>query len=138
MKKEFEEIKKYLEENEDVFINIIEEFDNNDGYLNDRRFMSMEVLNDFLYKYLPNAVLLKAFNGKDLDSYNKEADEYGKFNPNRDYFRFDAYENLESSDYKDYSTFLDEYFIEKLIEEKDSLYSIKGLGDLQEILEKAI
>lgn len=137
MKKEFEDIKRYFEEDQDSFIDAIEELDSNEGYLGHYRFIPMDELDDILYRRLPKDILLNAFNGRDLDSYNKEVDEYGKFNPNRDYFRFDAYENLESSDYKDYSIFLDEEFIERLIEKRDDLYSILCLDDLQEMLEKA-
>lgn len=44
-----------------------------------------------LYNAEPKDVALKFFNGEDLDSK-------GSANPNRDYFRFDGYENIESTD----------------------------------------
>ena len=43
-----------------------------------------------LYNTEPKDVALKFFNGKDLDSR-------GAANPNRDYFRFDGYDNVEST-----------------------------------------
>lgn len=43
------------------------------------------------------------------------------FCPWREYFYYNGYANLVSSDYKDYSGHLDDYFIDSLIENYNSL-----------------
>ena len=49
-------------------------------------------------------IILKFFNGEDLDSK-------GPANPNRDYFRLNGYENVESTDYPE-EIYMDELDIE--------------------------
>jgi hypothetical protein len=66
-----------------------------------------------------------AYFGKDEESWHTDSSGkkiYDSFNPNREYFTFNGYGNLVSSDYKDYSYLLDDYFIEALIENYESLY----------------
>ena len=66
--------------------------------------------------------------------------EYGMFNPNRNYFYFNGYGNLVSSDYKDYSDKLDEYAIEEMSENRNYIDSIENdniLSGLFDELEEA-
>ena len=127
----YEEIKgrllDYFEENEDVFNDVIIELDCLDGFLDEDKFYDMEELDEYVCGS-PIEILMKAHFGKDLDSQDKP------FNPDRDYFRFNAYGNLESTDYPDYSSHLDNDFIEEVIDKKDELYTVEDNEELQEIL----
>jgi hypothetical protein len=69
--------------------------------------------------------LNRAFFGYDSESWHTDATGnkiYGSFNPNKDYFSYNGYGNLVSSNYKDYSVHLDDYFIDAVIDNKDYLY----------------
>lgn len=59
-------------------------------------------------------ICLKFFNGKDLDAR-------GAANPNRDYFRFDKYDNVESTDYpgKIYPNEIDAEIVDYIIDHLD-------------------
>lgn len=99
---------KYFEENQEVFIEVIEELDSYMGYLNNDRYYYMDELDDLFYGLKPSE-LLSRFN-------------FSKFNLNDEYFYFDGYANICSDYKKDYSGYLDQYFIDTLIEYKDLLY----------------
>lgn len=127
-----EKLLKYFKENEEVFNEVIEELDSLDGYLYDNRFYEMEELPDFVNSNSRNGItelLMRVHFGKDLDSEDRP------FNPMRDYFRFNCYGNLESTDEIDYSEYLDDEFLEAVIENKDDLYSVRENSEIQEILE---
>lgn len=62
--------------------------------------------------------------------------EYGEFNPNREYFRFNANRNLVSSDYKDYSDFLDDEFIEQLHDARGDINAIDENYELSELFDE--
>jgi hypothetical protein len=82
------------------------------------------LLNEFYNGSEPLELLQRAYFGRDED-YHTDAQGnkiYGEFNPNKDYFTYNGYGNLVSSNYKDYSYLLDDYFIEALIENYESLY----------------
>lgn len=113
-----------LEQDEQLFNTAIEELDSYNGYLGDNRYYSMDELNAFYSDAEPLELLQRAFYGHDADYYFDEYGRkiYGEFNPNREYFTYNGYGNLISSDYKDYSYLLDDYFIYKLIENADCLY----------------
>lgn len=120
-----EKLLKLFEENEQLFNETIEELDNYNGYLNDDRYYLMDELPELLSGKDPIELLNMAYFGRDDDCYITDSQgnkEYGSFNPNREYFTFNGYGNLVSSDYKDYSHLLDDYFIESLIENYESLY----------------
>lgn len=115
-----ERVKKFFEENEDAFIEAIEDLDGQNGYLGDNRYYSMNELDDLYAGEDPTFILCRAFFGYDEDTWTTDKSgekEYGAFNPMRNYFRFNGYGNLVSSDHKDYSSFLDDYFVESWIEE---------------------
>lgn len=136
-----EEIIEYFKENEDEWNECIESLDDYNGYLVDDRYWSMDNLSDFMQGMDVVDILNKAFFGYDEDSYNTLADgskEYGQFNPNREYFHFDGYANLVSSDYKDYSAFLDYYAIEQMNDHRAYINFSSELEDLFNELDEAI
>ena len=125
MEKKKELLKELFENNEELFNTTIEELDAYNGYLNDNRYYSMEELPELFSGADPIELLNRAFFGRDEDSWHTNGHgekEYGAFNPNKNYFTFNGYGNLVSSDYKDYSCFLDDYFIDSLIENQNHLY----------------
>ena len=122
-----DEMLEYFEENESEFNEVIEDLDSWCGYLGDDRYYYMEELDELYYNMKPTDILYRAFYGHDDDTYSTDSRgdrEYGEFNPNREYFYFNAYGNLVSSDYKDYTAHLDMYFIDKVISEVANLDSI--------------
>ena len=136
------DIIKYFEENEDVFNDCMEELDSYNGYLGDDRYYDMEELNDIYSGQEPQEILFRAFYGFDADTWMTDSSgnkEYGAFNPNRNYFYFNGYGNLVSSDYKDYSDKLDLYAIEAMSEDRSYIDSIEDddvLADLFDELEE--
>ena len=119
-----EELINYFESNEEDFNNTIEELDSYDGYLGDDRYYEMEMINEFYADTEPLELMNRIFYGHDEDNtWTDERGEkhYAEFNPNREYFTFNGYGNLVSSDYKDYSAHLDKWFIERVIERADDL-----------------
>ncbi len=129
----------YFENNEDVFNDCIEELDNYNGYLNDCRYYEMEMLNDFYNETEPIELLNRAFFGHDDDTWTTDASGnkiYGEFNPNREYFYYNGYGNLVSSNYKDYSEHLDKYFIEELSENRQYIDNIDDNDELKQLFDE--
>ena len=129
MKKQtIEKIIAYFNDNEEIFNACIEELDSYNGYLNDDRYYEMEMLSDFYNGTDPIELLNRAYFGYDLDNWHTDSrgDKiYGAFNPNREYFSYNGYGNLISTDYKDYSAFLDEYAITAMNENRANIYTIE-------------
>ena len=118
------ELLAYFEEHEEDFNNTIEELDSYNGFLDDDRYYCMEELDEFYHGVEPSELLNRVFYGYDADTtWTDERGEkhYGEFNPNREYFTYNGYGNLVSSDYKDYSAHLDDWFITNVIERADDL-----------------
>ncbi len=114
-----------FESNEELFNSTIEELDSYNGYLGDDRYYSMDMLSDFYNGVDPIELLDRAYFGYDADCWHTDSSGnkiYGAFNPNRDYFTHNGYGNLVSCNYKDYSAFLDDYFIDAIIENQNYLY----------------
>ena len=133
------DIIQYFKENEDVFNDCMEELDGYNGYLGDDRYYSMEELNDLYSGQEPQEILFRAFYGFDADTWSTDSSgnkTYGAFNPNRDYFYFNGYGNLVSSDYKDYSSNLDAYAIEEMIENRNDISSIEENPDLSKLFDE--
>ena len=132
----------YFENNEDLFNSCIEELDSYNGYLNDDRYYLMEDLNEFYRDTDPIELLHRVYYGHDDDTWTTDASgnkSYGEFNPNREYFYYNGYGNLVSSDYKDYSAHLDHYAIEDMSENRyyiDSIESDEQLSALFDELEE--
>ena len=137
------DIIQYFKENENVFNDCMEELDSYNGYLGDDRYYNMDELNDIYSGQEPQEILFRAFYGFDADMWMTDSSgnkEYGMFNPNRNYFYFNGYGNLVSSDYKDYSDKLDGYAIEAMSENRNYIDSIEDdniLADLFDELEEA-
>jgi hypothetical protein len=120
-----EQLKELFEQDEQLFNAAVEELDSYNGYLGDDRYYSMDELNEFYSGTEPLELLQRAFFGRDNDNWSTDSSggkRYGEFNPNREYFKYNGYGNLVSSDYKDYSYLLDDYFISVLIENAEYLY----------------
>ena len=132
----------WFKNNDDEFVEVIEELDQWDGFLGDDRYYEMDELDEVYDGEEPSEVLRRAFYGYDEDSWTYDSHgekNYGPFNPNREYFHLNGYANLVSTDYKDYSTYLDEYFIQELIDNRDKLnleYRLEEL--LDELLEEEV
>lgn len=128
----------YLRNNEETFNDLIEELDNYNGYLGDDRYYDMEELDELYSGVNASEVLTRAFYGHDdetfeLDSEGNKDFSRSTFNPNRNYFYYNGYGNLVSSDFKDYSYRLDEYFIKDMI---DNQCYLDIPYDLQELIDK--
>ena len=133
----YEQIIKFFENNEDTFIECIEELDSYNGYLNDDRYYEMELLNEFYNSTEPIELLYRTFYGYDADNYTFDSSgnkTNSEFNPNREYFKYNGYGNLVSTNYKDYSDKLDNYFIDALIENKQEINSIEENEELQQLI----
>lgn len=129
----------YFEENNDIFADCIEELDSYNGYLGDDRYYSMDELDEFYNGVEPSEILRRAFYGYDSETYTTDSSgnrEYGAFNPNRDYFTYNGYGNLVSSDYKDYSDKLDRYAVEEMSENRYYIDSIESDGDLAALFDE--
>lgn len=121
----------FYKQNTEAFVNDIEELDNWEGCLGDERIVDMEELDDYYQGTEPFEVLRRAFFG--YDDVNSTLDQKAPFNPNRDYFYINCYGNLVSTDERDYSAYLDEEFVEDIIDNASNLDLSDGA---QEILEK--
>lgn len=129
----------YFENNEDVFNDCMEELDGYNGYLGDDRYYSMDELDEFYRDSDPLEILRRAYYGRDDDTYTTDSNgnkTYGEFNPNRDYFYYNGYGNLVSSDYKDYSHLLDNYAIEAMNENRCYIDSIDNDEELTALFDE--
>lgn len=130
---------KYFEENESVFNDCIEELDSYNGYLTDDRYYFMEEIDELYNGTNPLEVLERAYYGYDAGTWHTDSrgeKEYGAFNPNRDYFKFNGYGNLVSTDYKDYSVHLDKYVIEDMSENRRYIDSIESDAELSQLFDE--
>lgn len=133
------DIIEYFEENESIFERCIEELDSYNGYLNDDRYYEMEYLNEFYQGTDPIDILYRAYYGHDADSWTTNSHgekEYSEFNPNRDYFTYNGYGNLVSTDYKDYSSHLDSYCIESMSDNRYYIDTIDEYDDLKMLFDE--
>lgn len=138
-----EEIRKniitYFENNEEEYNEVIEELDGYNGILGDDRYYNMDEFDELHTGLTPMEVLERTYYGGDDDT--KDANGMrGEFNPNRAYFYYNGYGNLCSTDYKDYTDHLDEYFLDDLIDHAAQLYYIPNevkelIDELEEIEE---
>lgn len=123
----------YFNQNEEIFNACMEELDSYNGYLNDNRYYEMELLSEFYAGTDPIELLQRAYYGRDDDTWTTDASGnkiYGEFNPNRDYFYYNGYGNLVSSDYKDYTGYLDHYAIEEMNENINYIDTIRDNEEL--------
>ena len=139
-----EEILEFFNDNMEIFNDCVEELDSQIGWLADSRYYSMDELNEIFYDSNPIEIIERAIYGRDDDMYSTDSSgnrEYAHFNTGRYYFTFDGYGNLVSTDRKDYSNYLYDNTVMKMLEHKNNIDSIKDDEELSELfdeLEKAI
>lgn len=136
------QVKEWFESNEDAFCEVIEELDSYNGYLGDDRYYPMYELDEFYSNTEPTEILTRAYYGHDDETWTLNDDgtknfSTSTFNPNREWFYFNGYGNLVSSDYKDYSCHLDDYFVDEVFENRYELPSVEDYEELAELLDKA-
>lgn len=123
-----DELMNYYRENMEDFANDIEELDDWTGCLYDEQIYPMDELNELFHGTEPDEILRRAFYGYD-EPVNKH-EERLPFNPNRNYFYFNGYGNLVSIDEKDYSAYLEESFIQEIIDNRYNLTLSSGAEDV--------
>ena len=129
----------YFEENKDIFDDCIEELDNYNDYLGDDRYYDMEELNEIYNGANSLEILFRAFYGYDAENWYTDGsgnETYGPFNPNKNYFYYNGYGNLVSSDFKDYSDKLDEWTIEEMSENRNEICSIENDDTLAKLFDE--
>jgi dipeptidase len=97
------------------------------------------MLDEFFSTTNPTELLQRAYFGRDDDTWTTDGHEnktYGAFNPNRDYFTFNGYGNLVSSNYKDYSAHLDQYAIESMSENRAHIDTIEDNDELSALFDE--
>lgn len=129
----------FFRENEELFNSCIEELDGYNGFLGDNRYYPMEELNELYRDTEPLEMICRVFYGRDDDTctayaYGKKT--YGEFNPYRNYFYYNGYGNLVSSDYKDYSAYLDHYTIENMSNNRRWINSIEDDAELSALFDE--
>ncbi len=133
------DIIEYFNQNEDVFSDCMEELDSCNGYLVDDRYYDMDELDELYSDAEPSEILARAFYGYDEDTWTTDRSgnkEYGAFNPNRNFFRYNAYGNLVSSDYRDYSDKLDAYAVQEMAENRYYIDSIDADENLTALFDE--
>ena len=131
------EIINFFKNNTDLFNNCIEQLDGYNGYLNDDRYYCMYDINEILSDKKPLEIMNMVFFGRDADNYTYDAINnkyhYKQFNPNANYFKFDGYGNLISTNYIDYSDLIDEYAISSIMENRQYIDSIDDNEQLEKL-----
>ena len=87
----------------------------------------------------PSEILRRAYYGYDAETYTTDGSGnrmYGQFNPNRDYFTYNGYGNLVSTDYKYYTGYLDKYAIEAMSENRRYIDSIEQSDELAALFDE--
>lgn len=129
----------FFKGDEELFNSCIEELDGYNGFLGDDRYYPMEELNELYRDTEPLEMLYRVFYGRDDDTWTTDAHgkkSYGEFNPNRNYFYYNGYGNLVSSDYKDYSAYLDYYTIENMSNNRRWINSIEDDAELSALFDE--
>ena len=119
-----EKLMNYYRENTEDFNNDIEELDDWTGCLYDDKTYPMEELNEIFQGKEPEEILRRAFYGYD-EAY-KNDEQPRPFNPNREFFYFNGYGNLVSTDEKDYSAYLEEAFVQEIVDNRGHLPLSEG------------
>ena len=118
----------YYKENEKDFNHDIEEMDDWNGYLGSGRIEPMKELDVIYQSKEATEILRRAFFGYD-DAYAK-SEQRATFNPNRDYFYFNGYGNLVSTDELDYSDYLDVDCVQDIIDNESHLCLSDGAQEI--------
>lgn len=133
------EIIEYFKNNEDIFNDCMEELDNYNGYLGDRRYYEMENINEFFTDCEPMEILCRTYYGGDEDTAITNEDgtkRYGEFNPMREFFYFNGYGNLISSDFKNYEDFIEPYTIKEICKNREEINSTYYNDKLTELFDE--
>lgn len=133
------EIIEYFRNNEDIFNDCMEELDSYNGYLGDNRYYMMDELDELHKDIEPSEILRRAFYGYDEDTWTTDKSgekSYCSFNPNNEYFRYNAYGNLVSAEYKDYTEMLEPFTIEAMEENRNYIDSIDYNEDLKALFDE--
>ena len=122
------ELMNYYKEHVEDFNNDIEVLNSWNDCLYDDQVFPMGDLNELCQGISTKEILRRAFYG-----YDEPTDKDGErlpFNPNRDYFYFNGYGNLVSTDKIDYSSYLNECFIQDIIDNRSHLLLTEGAQEL--------
>lgn len=133
------DIIQYFKENEEVFNDCIEELDSYNGYLGNDCWYNMDELPELVDTSDPVELLNLAYFGDDLDDCHTDENgqkHYNSFNPNRKYFRFNGYGNLQSSNWKDYRDRIDEYAVEAMSENRSDIDTIDNDEELTALFDE--
>lgn len=121
-----QELLNYYKRNSEDFADDIEELDGWNDCLYEDKIFSMDELDEVLQDIKPSDILCSALFGHD--------EAHGKikstFNLDRDYFRFNGLGDLVSTDKRDYSDYLNDYFIQEIIDNKSHLVLSKGAQEI--------
>ena len=135
-----EEIIEFFKEETETFNNCIEELDDYNGYLGDRRYYQMEDINEIIFADCkPIDILYRAYYGGDEDSAIITEDgtkRYGEFNPMREFYYFNGYGNLISSDFKNYEDFIEPYTIMEISRNREEINSTYYNDKLTELFDE--
>lgn len=133
------DIIQFFKDNEDIFNACMEELNWINGYLENDRYYHMEDL-DELYSGSPATdILFRAFYGWDEDEWTLDSrgeKVHAQFNPNREYFKYNGYGNLVSTDFVDYSDYLDEYAVESMADNRQDMSTIDNEPELDELFDE--
>lgn len=110
---------------DDLCVDIINLAYSEDDQFVDEAFIEADVFWDIQSNADAQELVLKFFNGEDLDSK-------GPANPNRDYFRFNGYGNIESTDYPGdiYLDDLDDEIVDYIMEHSTDREFPKNIQDI--------
>ncbi len=123
-----EKIMNYFAENEDIFTCCLEELDSWNGYLGDDRWNDMDEIDDIFAGESPSYILARAYYGS--DAYG------GEFRPYANYFKFNGYGNLVSSDYRDYSDYNTAQTVEDMADNRDKIDTIADEEELEQMFDE--
>ena len=122
-----QELLNYYKRNSEDFADDIEELDNWNECLYEDKIFSMDELDEVLQDIEPSEILRSALFGHDESHGNLVK---SSFNLNRDYFHYNGFGNLVSTDKRDYSDYLNDYFIQEIIDSKTHLVLSKGAQEI--------
>ena len=121
-----QELLNYYKGNAEDFADDIEELDGWNDCLYEDKIFSMDELDVVLQDVNPSEILRSALFGHD-ESQGKIK---STFNLDRDYFHFNSLGDLVSTDKRDYSDFLDDDFIQDIIDNESHLALSKGAREI--------
>ena len=116
----------YYKRSSEDFADDIEELDGWNDCLYKDKIFSMDELDEVLQDIEPSEILRSALFGHD-ESQGKIK---STFNLDRDYFRFNSLGDLVSTDKRNYSDYLNDYFIQEIIDNKSHLSLSKGAQEI--------